>query len=319
MDNLEIKATIFIPVYNGEKDHLEETLTAIFQQKTDFKYNVLIIDSGSRDRSVAIIQDFCEKYDNIIFQQIENSEYSHGGTRQKAAEMADGEFMVYLSQDAIPANEDWLVNLLSPFDKSPQIAAVLGRQIPRKYCFPLQKKDINAVFAAQGVSGATTIYASTSSDLGRACFYSDVCSAARRSILVNDIPYRNISYAEDQAFGKDIIQSGYLKAYSSESIVIHSNDIKLNEYKGRILDEMLGLEKTGVVLAKPSKKDLIKAVTIQSWQDSSHALKDSEYSKFQKIYYAISAPLFRLARWQGMHLAFKHEDKHSLESVKKNS
>ncbi|WP_153049473.1 glycosyltransferase, partial [Streptococcus suis] len=45
----QIRATVFIPVYNGENDHLEETLSALYNQKTDFNWNVLITDSGSSD------------------------------------------------------------------------------------------------------------------------------------------------------------------------------------------------------------------------------------------------------------------------------
>ena len=50
----KLKATVFIPVYNGERDHLEETLSALYRQVTDFKWDVLITDSGSSDNSVAI-------------------------------------------------------------------------------------------------------------------------------------------------------------------------------------------------------------------------------------------------------------------------
>lgn len=78
----QIKATVFIPVYNGENDHLEETLTALYNQKTDFEWNVLIIDSGSSDNSVKIIRKFHDKYNNLTLKEIDKSEYSHGGTRQ---------------------------------------------------------------------------------------------------------------------------------------------------------------------------------------------------------------------------------------------
>ena len=61
----QLKATVFIPVYNGERDHLEETLSALYRQVTDFKWDVLITDSGSSDNSVAIINHFSEKYGNL--------------------------------------------------------------------------------------------------------------------------------------------------------------------------------------------------------------------------------------------------------------
>ena len=311
------KATIFLPVYNGERDHLRETLEAIFSQKADFSWNVYAIDSGSKDGSVKILREFSKKYNNFRFSEIPNKEYSHGGTRQKAAEESDGEIMVYLSQDAIPVDKNWLKNIVAPFEISRKVAGVLARQVPRDYCFPLQKKDINNVFAAQGVAGAVTLYDKNSEDHGRASFYSDVCSAARREILVEKVPYRNISYSEDQAFGKDIIERGFIKVYADNARVNHSNDIRLSEYKGRIVDEFLGLEKTGIKLAKPSRKNLFREITFAAMSDMKFTLKDRQYSRKQKLYYFVTAPIFRFKRWSGMNAAFKHEEKYSLEESRK--
>jgi glycosyltransferase involved in cell wall biosynthesis len=44
------KATVFIPTYNGEK-YIGQILDALFVQKVDYEYDVLIIDSGSRDNT----------------------------------------------------------------------------------------------------------------------------------------------------------------------------------------------------------------------------------------------------------------------------
>ena len=319
MAQTNVKATVFIPVYNGEDDHLRETLNALFSQETNFKWNVLIIDSGSKDRSIDIINEFKNKNKNLVFKQIPNSEYSHGGTRQKAAEMSDGEIMVYLSQDAIPANDNWLSEMVEPFDISERVAAVLGRQIPRPTCFPLQKYDIISVFRHQGVDEAITLYDKNSPNYDVATFYSDVCSAARRSVLISDTPYRNISYAEDQAFGRDIINNGYIKAYAGRGVVIHSNDIKLHEYRGRIIDETMGLEKAGVKISKPSLRDLFRGVIKSAFKDIIMTIRDHNYSLKRKIYYVVTAPLFRYYRWSGARLAYVKKTNLSLERSKKDA
>ena len=52
-----IRATIFIPTYNGENDHLEECLKAVFEQKVDFKYDVMVWrDSESTDETKDILK-----------------------------------------------------------------------------------------------------------------------------------------------------------------------------------------------------------------------------------------------------------------------
>ena len=304
----QIKATVFIPVYNGENDHLEETLTALYNQKTDFEWNVLIIDSGSSDNSVKIIRKFHDKYNNLTLKEIDKSEYSHGGTRQLAAEISDGEYMVYLSQDAVPYNQNWLTEMLKPFEISEKIVAVLARQKPRDYCFPAMKYDINAVFNEQGIEDAVTVWTRTISEqIGtytKESFYSDVCSAAPRLFLVNEIGYKPVKYSEDYEYGKDIIDAGYYKAYNGRAIVEHSNDVFLKDYKKRIFDETYNVRLNS---GAPESRMSLWYVTRQSLKatlkDLPKIFKDKDYSFKKKLYWSVVNSLFHIEKWRGIRLA----------------
>ncbi|HFH9926119.1 TPA: glycosyltransferase family 2 protein [Streptococcus suis] len=304
----QIKATVFIPVYNGENDHLEETLTALYNQKTDFEWNVLIIDSGSSDNSVKIIRKFHDKYNNLTLKEIDKSEYSHGGTRQLAAEISDGDYMVYLSQDAVPYNQNWLTEMLKPFEISEKIVAVLARQKPRDYCFPAMKYDINAVFNEQGIEDAVTVWTRTISEqIGtytKESFYSDVCSAAPRLFLVNEIGYKPVKYSEDYEYGKDIIDAGYYKAYNGRAIVEHSNDVFLKDYKKRIFDETYNVRLNS---GAPESRMSLWYVTRQSLKatlkDFPKILKDKDYSFKKKLYWSVVNSLFHFEKWRGIRLA----------------
>lgn len=304
----QIKATVFIPVYNGENDHLEETLTALYNQKTDFEWNVLIIDSGSSDNSVKIIRKFHHKYNNLTLKEIDKSEYSHGGTRQLAAEISDGEYMVYLSQDAVPYNQNWLTEMLKPFEISEKIVAVLARQKPRDYCFPAMKYDINAVFNEQGIEDAVTVWTRTISEqIGtytKESFYSDVCSAAPRLFLVNEIGYKPVKYSEDYEYGKDIIDAGYYKAYNGRAIVEHSNDVFLKDYKKRIFDETYNVRLNS---GAPESRISLWYVTHQSLKatlkDLPKIFKDKDYSFKKKLYWSVVNSLFHIEKWRGIRLA----------------
>ncbi|GAB2465073.1 glycosyltransferase family A protein [Xylanimonas ulmi] len=313
-----VTATVVIPTYNGEHDHLVETLTAVMAQQAPFSWNVLVIDSGSSDGSVAILERFAAAYDTFRLHQIPNAEFSHGGTRQRAAEMADGEFVVYLSQDAVPADPTWLARMVDGFSLSDRVAGVLGRQVPRRWCFPLQKRDIGLVFAAQGVDGAHTVYDASSLEQGRARYYSDVCSAARRSVLLGDVPYRDVPYAEDQAFGADLIEAGYLKVYADPARVVHSNDIALRDYRRRILDEFAGLEKVGVVLGRPPVRELLRELTGGVARDILFTWRDRTYTAKQRLKFTVTAPLYRYSRWRGKLMAFRREEGQSLEARRKS-
>ncbi|HFI0535317.1 TPA: glycosyltransferase family 2 protein [Streptococcus suis] len=304
----QIKATVFIPVYNGENDHLEETLTALYNQKTDFEWNVLIIDSGSCDNSVKIIRKFHDKYNNLTLKEIDKSEYSHGGTRQLAAEISDGEYMVYLSQDAVPYNQNWLTEMLKPFEISEKIVAVLARQKPRDYCFPAMKYDINAVFNEQGIEDAVTVWTRTISEqvgtYTKESFYSDVCSAAPRLFLVNEIGYKPVKYSEDYEYGKDIIDAGYYKAYNGRAIVEHSNDVFLKDYKKRIFDETYNVRlNSGAPESKMSLWYVARQSLKATLKDLPKILKDKDYSFKKKLYWSVVNSLFHIEKWRGIRLA----------------
>lgn len=86
--------SIIIPVYNASK-LLERCLDSIFEQKTKYSYEVILIDDGSTDNSIEIIKE--RKEPNIIFYQQQNSGPSIA--RNKGVELAKGDYCAYLDAD----------------------------------------------------------------------------------------------------------------------------------------------------------------------------------------------------------------------------
>lgn len=322
---LNIKATIFIPTFNGEK-YLRQILKSIFEQKVDFKYEVLIIDSGSTDKTLDIVGSFKNKNRNLSLIEIDNNEFGHGRTRNYAAEIANGELIVYLSHDAIPSNKHWLYEMTKPFELNEKIMGVVGKQEPRSKCVPLLKYEIRGAFKSFGPDFGTTLFYKDSFLRGKALynattFYSDVNSATRRDFLLNVIPYKDVPYAEDYMFGNDIIDAGYIKVYAPRGAVIHSNDLKLREYKHRMFDETLGLRRLKIDVNTPSIKFIVKIVVIGSLKDAIRTMMDKEYSLKRKLFWLILNPLYHIEKWRGIRTASKvdisDEDvvtKYSLES-----
>ena len=60
---------------------------------------ILIVDSGSTDCSLEIARRH-----GAVVHEISASEFSHGGTRNRIMEMALGEHVAFLTQDATPAS-----------------------------------------------------------------------------------------------------------------------------------------------------------------------------------------------------------------------
>jgi len=98
-----MKATIAIPTYNGI-ERIGELLDSCLRQEADFEFEVLVIDSGSTDGTL----DAVRKRAAVRLHEIPKSSFGHGRTRNLAVEMARGDFVAFLTQDAVPADKHWL-------------------------------------------------------------------------------------------------------------------------------------------------------------------------------------------------------------------
>jgi rhamnosyltransferase len=294
-DTHEVDVTIAILSYNGEA-YLEQILEAIARQDYSGSVEVLVIDSGSTDATLDIVA----RHPEVRLHQIPNEQFGHGKTRNLAAQLARGDYVAYLTHDAVPADEHWLTELLAPFELFPRVEAVVGRQVARRGCVPILKYEIDRVFETQGPEFGTTVtYATGAFDRNPhywlpGAFYSDVNSAARRSFLLETIQYRDVDYAEDQLFGRDVLDKGYHKAYAARGAVEHSNDLSYREYKKRIFDEIVGLRASGAVVPPPTSgfRRFVRAVVL----DPADILQDPDFTTGRKLYWLLVNPFFHLAK-----------------------
>ncbi len=319
-----LDATIMVPTFNGE-EHLESLIQMVFAQKTKYSYELLIIDSGSTDKTLEIIA----QYPEIRLHEIPNSEFGHGRTRNLAASMANSEFILFLTQDAVPAHENWLNGMLEPFTLNSRIAGVFGKQIPRANCPPTIKREVATVFNNFGSDLSIMIQRRgdliDSLNLQEASsFFSDVNSALRLDVW-RKIPFRDVKYSEDMAFGEDILAAGYQKAYAPFGAVYHSNDLPLGQYFKRKFDEAYGLRMaTGRTQAAPFK-ELVFGSLRGTIGDYLFIAKDKEYGLKRKLFGLVQAPSYQVALRRAIRKAGKvasHEEanKHSLEhQLKKKS
>jgi len=294
----DVLVTVAVLTYNGET-YLEQILSAVEGQAIDGEVDILVIDSGSTDGTLGIVA----RHPAVRLHQIPNSEFGHGKTRNLAARLARGEFIAYLTHDAIPASDGWLRELLAPLrDAAADIKAVMGKQIPRPGCFPLLKYEIEGVFAGFGPDFGTTVFSDdgTAKDQGlidALSFYSDVNSATRTAFLRDEIPYRDVRYSEDMMFGQDIIEAGYKKAYAPRGAVIHSNDLTLDEYGKRMFDETVALRQIGKPIPPMRRRAQLRMTVRGILADTVRIVRD-DYSAVGKVRWLLVNPRFHIAKWR---------------------
>jgi len=214
-----IKTSIIIPTKNGA-DNIGECLQSVFEQDFEEGFEVLVIDSGSTDSTLNIVQGFPVK----LF-QIKPEEFQHSATRNYAVNLAQGEYVVFLSQDATPLNNLWLRKITDNF-KDPEVVGVSGRQVAREDAAPMERHWLSYFYPSDKM---IVCIPGKSSDVreGYYYFFSDVNSSMRRELLLEHRFPEDIVMAEDKAWCRKVLLAGYTVVYEPEAIVCHSHHYSL--------------------------------------------------------------------------------------------
>jgi len=137
----KILVTVVIPVCNGGS-FLKKVVKSCLEQELDAEFEILIIDSSSTD-------DCLNELPNdprLRIHSIRRDEFGHGRTRNLGAKLARGHYVAFITQDAIPANRMWLLNLIAPLRKDPAVAAVFGSHMAHESHNQLLAHDLDQHF-----------------------------------------------------------------------------------------------------------------------------------------------------------------------------
>ena len=110
------KASVLIPVKNGGA-LFGLVLDAVLKQQAPWPFEVIVVDSGSSDTSVMQAR---QRGVQVI--EIPPTEFGHGRTRNLLASLSQGDFLVFITQDARPASDHWLQQLVQACDSAPDVA-----------------------------------------------------------------------------------------------------------------------------------------------------------------------------------------------------
>lgn len=127
--NMEL--SIIIPTYN-RREVLNESLKLIFDSKTDFDYEVIIVDDGSENGILRKLTDDIRKYSRVkLFTQ---NHAGPGAARNLGIAKASGKIILFINDDTLVGkdflkkhvtyhkkNQDWRAALVGPFIENPDI------------------------------------------------------------------------------------------------------------------------------------------------------------------------------------------------------
>jgi len=112
--------SVIVPVYNGEKTIAECIESLLKQDYPKDRYEIIIVDNNSKDRTAEIIKKYPVKY--ILEDKIQSSY----GARNKGVKATTGEILAFTDSDCITTS-GWLKNGVMEFTKDKQLGCVGGR------------------------------------------------------------------------------------------------------------------------------------------------------------------------------------------------
>lgn len=280
----DLKISVIILSLNAG-ENLNTLLDAVYGQSLP-PYEVIVVDSESEDNTVAI----AESYGAMVY-TIKRCEFNHGGTRDYAMRQSKGDWVLFLTQDAVPSEPTLLEKMAEMLEENEQMAAVYARQIPREdatymeclireFNYPSEshvycKEDI----VAHGI---------------KTFFMSDVCAMYRKHVYFKLGGFeRDVKTNEDMLYAAKAIHNGYSIGYEAAASVLHSHNFSLKEQFKRNYLQGYEIERhRKILIADSQNSEGIKLVKYVSREMLSRG------KLFHWIYFGFDC----VARYLGSHM-----------------
>jgi len=270
--------SIIIRCCNEERP-IGRLLTGIFAQSLrDFE--VILVDSGSTDRTLAIA---CAYPVHVL--SIRPADFSFGRALNIGCREARGDFLVFVSAHVYPVRSDWLEQLIAPF-ADPKVALTYGKQRGNAKT----KYSEHQIFAKW--------FPEASQSVQKTPFCNNANAAIRRS-LWKRLPYdEEITGLEDLDWARRILQRGYYLAYAADAEIIHEHDETLRRILRRYYREAMAFRRVF-----PEERfglhHFLSLFVRNTISDYYHAARERVLMR-----HMIEIPLFRLMQFWGTYRGF---------------
>lgn len=269
-----MKVDIIIPVYKPD-----ETFCLLLQklrEQTFVIHKIILMNTEESLWEKALKQYAIEDKLRALpcdyeICHVRKAEFDHGGTRKSGALKSDADIMIFMTQDAVPADKYLVERLAAEFDldtcKKGSVAVAYARQLPRPECSLVEqytrKFNYPETSRKKGKEDIPVLGIKT-------FFCSDVCAAYRRDIFWKLGGFEEpVIFNEDMFFAAAAVEAGYLIAYAADAKVVHSHNYSMRQQFSRNFDlavsqkqhpeifEQVSSESEGMKLVKSTVRYLL--------------------------------------------------------------
>ncbi|AGY57860.1 glycosyltransferase family 2 protein [Gloeobacter kilaueensis] len=268
-------ASIVIRTYN-EQRYLPQLLEAVAEQTlADLGCEVIVVDSGSSDRTVQIAQRF-----GCRLVHIQKADFSFGRSLNLGCQAARGEYLVFISGHCVPTSSQWLAQLLHPL-QAQRAVLTYGRQLGGEQTRFSEKQVFSKFYPPASRIPQTGFFCNNAN------------AALLRPIWLRNPFNEALTGLEDMELGKRLIAQGLQIAYVAEAAVWHYHDESWSKVLHRYEREAIALQHI-MPEVHIHFLDFLRYLTAAIWSDSRAAIQSGLLgSKLKEIC------LFRLMQFWG--------------------
>lgn len=260
------KVDVIIPVYRP--DEKLERLIEKLKIQTMKPAHILFLQTMVGDSEDERVEEVLKRAENMKIIPVGKDEFDHGGTRNQGASLSEAEYMLFMTQDAVPEDEYLIENMYRHITSEEKIATAYARQTPGEAAGVIE--SYTRMFNYPEESSVKS-----SDDLKRlgikTYFCSNACAMYKKSVYeeLGGFVTETI-FNEDMIFASRVIGAGYKIAYAADARVVHSHkytyreqltrnfDLGVSQRQYREIFESIKSESEGIRLIKDTIRHLVR-------------------------------------------------------------
>ncbi len=224
---------VIVPVYKPEEKKLERLIQQLNRQtrRPDHVFFLQTLVDEEEDQRVETILD---KAENAQIFPIKKEDFDHGGTRNYGAGLSQADYLLFMTQDAVPVDENLLASMESFYEQDPLLAVVYARQLPSREVGPIER--FTRLFnypkesRIKGLKDLDTLGIKT-------YFCSNVCALYKKKTFDYMGGFvESTIFNEDMIYAAGAVKAGFKIGYQAQAKVIHAHKYTYRQQLSRNFD-----------------------------------------------------------------------------------
>lgn len=276
------RVSVVIRAYN-EGAHIGRLLKGLDQQTVP-PDEVILVDSGSTDDTVAIAKAACCKVVHIS-----KSEFSFGRSLNRGCAAATGDVLLFNSAHVYPVYDTYIEQIVGAFDRE-GVAIAYGRQVGDERTKFSESRVMLQWFPNQNIW-----------DQGHP--FSNNANAAVLRTAWQQSPYdESLTGLEDLDFARKALAKGHKIAYVADAPVVHVHEETWNTIRNRYRREAMAYAR----IVEGSRMTLSNALTLAMSNITKDFKEAAQMNQLRRNVWSI--PQFRFAQFLGAWQGFRAPD-----------